>query len=55
MRYGKIVEHGPTEQVFNSPAHDYTRMLLSAELPIEQSEKQRSREESKREGLRRVK
>lgn len=55
MRHGKIVEHGPTEQVFNSPVHAYTKMLLSAELPIEQSEKQRSREESKREGLRRVK
>ncbi|WP_368744385.1 dipeptide ABC transporter ATP-binding protein [Desertibaculum subflavum] len=30
MRQGKIVEEGPTEQVMNAPAADYTRELLSA-------------------------
>jgi microcin C transport system ATP-binding protein len=31
MKKGKIVETGPTEQVFSSPRHDYTKMLLAAE------------------------
>lgn len=35
MRYGKIVEIGETERIFSAPQHDYTRMLLGAELPIE--------------------
>jgi ABC-type glutathione transport system ATPase component len=36
MRHGKIVEMGETERIFATPSHDYTRMLLGAELPIEQ-------------------
>ena len=36
MRHGKIVEIGETERIFASPNHDYTRMLLGAELPIEE-------------------
>ena len=35
MRHGKIVEIGETDRIFASPQHDYTRMLLGAELPIE--------------------
>jgi peptide/nickel transport system ATP-binding protein len=35
MRHGKIVEHGPTEQIFANPRESYTRKLLDAELPIE--------------------
>jgi microcin C transport system ATP-binding protein len=31
MKDGVIVEHGPTEQIFAAPQHEYTRMLLSAE------------------------
>ncbi|QDY69658.1 ABC transporter ATP-binding protein [Qingshengfaniella alkalisoli] len=31
MRHGKVVEEGPTEQIFNRPAEPYTRMLLDAE------------------------
>lgn len=33
MYYGKIVEYGSAEQIFNDPQHDYTRSLLSA-IPI---------------------
>lgn len=35
MRHGKIVEVGETEKIFESPTHEYTRMLLAAELPID--------------------
>jgi microcin C transport system ATP-binding protein len=31
MRYGEIVEHGPTGEIFASPQQPYTRMLLAAE------------------------
>ncbi|MGH8742064.1 MAG: hypothetical protein ACREUN_14190 [Burkholderiales bacterium] len=30
MYQGRIVEHGKVEQVLRSPAHAYTRELLSA-------------------------
>ncbi|GFZ78433.1 dipeptide ABC transporter ATP-binding protein [Nesterenkonia alkaliphila] len=30
MKDGAIVESGPTEQIFASPGHDYTRLLLEA-------------------------
>jgi len=30
MYQGRIVEHGPVEQVLRFPAHPYTRELLSA-------------------------
>ena len=38
MRHGKIVERGPTEQIFEHPQEAYTRKLLDAELPIEARE-----------------
>jgi microcin C transport system ATP-binding protein len=31
MTQGKIVEHGPVEQVYRNPQHSYTKQLLSAE------------------------
>ena len=31
MTGGKIVERGPTEEIFSNPQHDYTRKLLAAE------------------------
>jgi microcin C transport system ATP-binding protein len=31
MTGGHIVEHGPTEEIFTNPQHDYTKHLLAAE------------------------
>jgi len=33
MHWGKMLEIGPAEQVYNKPLHDYTRSLLSA-IPV---------------------
>jgi len=38
MHRGAVVESGPTEQVFSSPAHDYTRALLKAVPPDDPAE-----------------
>ncbi|WP_421723584.1 ABC transporter ATP-binding protein [Bauldia sp.] len=31
MRYGEIVEHGDTEQIFEDPQHPYTKHLIASE------------------------
>ncbi len=30
MKDGRIVEHGPVQQVLEQPLHDYTRTLVQA-------------------------
>ena len=35
MRNGKIVEYGPSEQIFRRPQSDYTKALISAAFSIE--------------------
>jgi peptide/nickel transport system ATP-binding protein len=42
MYQGRIVEQGPTEQIFERPQHPYTRTLLAAS-PIPDPDLQRSR------------
>jgi microcin C transport system ATP-binding protein len=31
MRYGEIVENGPTHKIFSNPDHEYTKFLLNSE------------------------
>lgn len=35
MRHGTVIEQGQTSHVFNQPAHDYTKTLIKASLPLE--------------------
>lgn len=30
LRHGKILEHGSSEQIFNSPIHNYTKTLMNS-------------------------
>ena len=32
MRQGKIVEEGPTDEIFDHPAQEYTRTLMAAAI-----------------------
>ena len=47
MYRGELVETGPTAQVTNHPAHDYTRALLLA-APTADPDRQRERREARR-------
>lgn len=42
MHFGKIVEIGPAEEIYQNPLHDYTKSLLSA-IPQSDPESERSR------------
>ncbi|HDF2096593.1 TPA: ATP-binding cassette domain-containing protein [Staphylococcus aureus] len=42
MHFGKIVEIGPAEEIYQNPLHDYTKSLLSA-IPQPDTESERSR------------
>ncbi|MFS4989366.1 ATP-binding cassette domain-containing protein [Staphylococcus aureus] len=42
MHFGKIVEIGPAEEIYQNPLHDYTKSLLSA-IPQPNPESERSR------------
>ena len=35
MHHGRVVEQGPTEAVFSSPTHAYTKRLLFGAVPPE--------------------
>ena len=35
MRLGKVVEHGPAEQIFDAPTTDYTKALMAAAFDLE--------------------
>jgi len=47
MLQGRLVEEGPTEQVFTNPSHPYTKMLV-ASTPVADPERQRVRADARR-------
>ncbi|MBA5776916.1 ABC transporter ATP-binding protein [Stappia sp. F7233] len=47
MNAGRIVEHGPTPDVFDHPRHPYTRLLLSAAPNLDAAIRRRAKRERK--------
>ena len=43
MRFGKLLEVGTADEVYNRPLHDYTKSLISA-VPIPDPEVERKRQ-----------
>jgi microcin C transport system ATP-binding protein len=35
LRHGRIVEHGPADEIFRRPQHAYTRELMAAAFELE--------------------
>jgi microcin C transport system ATP-binding protein len=35
MRFGKVVEQGPSAEIFHAPKDEYTRALMAAAFKIE--------------------
>lgn len=48
MHAGKVVEEGPTEQIFRSPAAEYTRKLLSSAVDLDTVLEERRRAAARR-------
>jgi len=42
MYFGKLVEVGPANAIYNNPLHEYTKSLLSA-IPLPDPESERTR------------
>lgn len=47
MLQGRLVEEGPTEQIFANPSHPYTKMLV-ASTPVADPDRQRIRADARR-------
>ncbi|KZK81731.1 Glutathione import ATP-binding protein GsiA [Pseudovibrio sp. W64] len=47
MNAGRIVEEGPTEEVFSNPKHPYTRILVSAAPDLNEALRRRREKENK--------
>ncbi len=43
MRFGKLLEVGTADEVYNRPLHDYTKSLISVPIPDPDIERQRQR------------
>ncbi|MXW48398.1 MAG: hypothetical protein F4Z97_07230, partial [Gammaproteobacteria bacterium] len=38
MQFGRVVEQGATEQIYNNPREPYTKALISAAMDLETSD-----------------
>ena len=51
MNHGRIVEHGPTDQILRSPVDPYTKRLVMA-VPVPDPDEQASRRHTRTERIR---